>query len=173
MKNKTAPPQRVAYFDFYFAEGGPCLPGEYDFAKEIAALAVVKGIIDRKGGWYYYGERKWQGIEPVIDSIRGEIDLKEELQKLYLVPPMYRWLEILTMIENKKFIVNDQAWAHELEKGVENYTDMLFEAIWEGGDDEITETLSGEAFCGCSPCFWRKHFSILFLVCWRATRMAR
>ena len=84
IKNKSAPPSQVATFDFYFAEGGPCLPGEYDFAKEIAALAVVKGIIDRKGGWYYYGERKWQGIEPVIDSIRGEIDLKEELQKVVL-----------------------------------------------------------------------------------------
>jgi len=84
LKNKTAPPQRVAYFDFYFANGGFCLPGEYDFAKEIASLAVVKGIIQRKGGWYYYGERKWQGIEPVIDSIRGEIDLKEELQKVVL-----------------------------------------------------------------------------------------
>jgi len=28
---------------------------------------------------------------------------------------MYRWLEILTMIENKKFLVNDEAWAHDLE----------------------------------------------------------
>jgi recombination protein RecA len=84
LKNKTAPPQRVAYFDFYFANGGLCLPGEYDFAKEIASLAVVKDIIQRKGGWYYYGERKWQGIEPVIDSIRAEIDLKEELQKIVL-----------------------------------------------------------------------------------------
>lgn len=84
LKNKTAPPQRVAYFDFYFADGGPCSPGEYDFAKEIASLAVVKGLIERKGGWYYYGERKWQGIEPVIDSLRGEIDLKEELEKAVL-----------------------------------------------------------------------------------------
>ena len=81
LKNKTAPPQRVAYFDFYFAEGGDCHPGEYDFAKEVASLAVVKGIIDRKGGWYYFGERKWQGIEPVIESLRAEIDLKEEIQK--------------------------------------------------------------------------------------------
>jgi recombination protein RecA len=81
LKNKTAPPQRVAYFDFYFAEGGDCAPGEFDFAKEIASLAVVKGIIDRKGGWYYHGERKWQGIEPVIASIREEINLKEELEK--------------------------------------------------------------------------------------------
>ena len=84
LKNKTAPPQRIAYFDFYFAEGGDCAPGEFDFAKEVASLAVVKGIIERKGGWYYYGERKWQGIEPVIASIREEVDLKEVVQKLVL-----------------------------------------------------------------------------------------
>ena len=87
LKNKTAPPQRVAYFDFYFAEGGDCAPGEFDFAKEVASLAVVKEIITRKGGWYYYGERKWQGIEPVIASIREEVELKEELQKLVLESP--------------------------------------------------------------------------------------
>jgi recombination protein RecA len=81
LKNKTAPPQRVAYFDFYFADGGDCPAGEFDFAKEVASLAVVKGIIDRKGGWYYHGERKWQGIEPVIASIREEVDLKEALEK--------------------------------------------------------------------------------------------
>jgi recombination protein RecA len=82
LKNKTAPPQRVAYFDFYFAEGGNCAAGEYDFAKEVAALAVVKGIVTRKGGWFYFDERKWQGIESVIDSIREEIELKETIQKL-------------------------------------------------------------------------------------------
>jgi len=84
LKNKTAPPQRVAYFDFYFAEGGDCAPGEYDFAKEIASLAVIQGIIDRKGGWFYFGDRKWQGIDSVISSIREEIDLMEEVQKLVL-----------------------------------------------------------------------------------------
>lgn len=84
LKNKTAPPQRVAYFDFYFAEGGDCLPGEYDFAKEIAAMSVVQGIVERKGGWYYYGERKWQGNETLIASIREEVDLKEELSKKVL-----------------------------------------------------------------------------------------
>ena len=82
LKNKTAPPQRLAYFDFYFAEGGDCAPGEFDFAKEVAALSVVKNIIQRKGGWYYFGERKWQGIDAAIQSIREEIELKDELQKL-------------------------------------------------------------------------------------------
>jgi len=57
---------------------------------------------------------------------------------------------------SKSFNVNDQAWAHDLEKGVEAYTDMLFEAVWDANDVEIVETLSGEPFCGCSPCFWRE-----------------
>ena len=82
LKNKTAPPQRVAYFDFYFANGGVCESGEYDFAKEIASLAVVKDVVTRKGGWFYFDDRKWQGIESVIASIREEIDLKETLRKL-------------------------------------------------------------------------------------------
>jgi recombination protein RecA len=84
IKNKTAPPQRVAYFDYYFANGGPVDPGNYDFAKEIASMAIIKEVVDRRGGWIYYGERKWQGIESLITSLREEIDLKEELQQLVL-----------------------------------------------------------------------------------------
>jgi len=61
----------------------------------------------------------------------------------------------------KNFIVNDQDWAHTLEKGVEDYTDMLMDAIYEGTDDEVSETLSGELFCGCSQCFWRETFFYL------------
>jgi hypothetical protein len=56
----------------------------------------------------------------------------------------------------KKFHVTDQPWAHELEKGVETYTDMLFEAVMEGEDEDTPETLSAEPFCGCSDCFWRE-----------------
>lgn len=63
---------------------------------------------------------------------------------------------------SKSFKVNDQEWAHDLEKGVEAYTDMLFEAVWDANDDEISETLSGEPFCGCSPCFWRE--TLFYLV---------
>ena len=65
-------------------------------------------------------------------------------------------------MSKKEFIVNDEAWAHDLEKGVEDYTDMLFEAVWEGTEDVIPETLSGELFCGCSSCFWRE--TLFFLV---------
>jgi recombination protein RecA len=84
LKNKTAPPHRVAYVDVYFDKGGACEPGEYDFAKEIASLCVVKEILVRKGAWYFFKEQKWQGMESVIDSIREEVDLREELEHLAL-----------------------------------------------------------------------------------------
>lgn len=59
---------------------------------------------------------------------------------------------------NRKFTINDQEWAVELEKGVEAYTDMLLEAVMFGSEteEEIGDTLSGEPFCGCSQCFWRE-----------------
>lgn len=84
IKNKTAPPQRVAYFDFYFAEGGTCAAGEIDFAKEIVALAVAKDVLERKGAWYFYGDRKWQGLDSVVESLREEVLLKEEMQQKVL-----------------------------------------------------------------------------------------
>lgn len=63
---------------------------------------------------------------------------------------------------SKSFSINDEQWAKELETGVENYTDMLFEAVWEGDDESVSETLSGELFCGCSQCFWRE--ALFYLV---------
>lgn len=79
IKNKTYPPQQTAYFDFYFANGGDIDRGNIDVAKEIAALATLHGIVERKGGWYYYGDRKWQGSQALLESLREEIDLNEEI----------------------------------------------------------------------------------------------
>jgi recombination protein RecA len=84
IKNKTFPPQQTAYMDFYFADGGLIEPGEYDRAKEIVALSILNGIVDRRGGWMYYGERKWQGAQALIDSLREEVDLSEEISKAVL-----------------------------------------------------------------------------------------
>jgi recombination protein RecA len=87
VKNKVAPPQRVAYIDYYFADHSIYSAGDYDFAKEIAAMVIVKGIVDRKGGWIYYGERKWQGQEALVNSIREEVDFMEELRDKVLTTP--------------------------------------------------------------------------------------
>ena len=87
IKNKTAPPQRFAYVDLYFQDHSIYSAGEFDFAKEVAAMAIVKGIVDRKGGWIYYGERKWQGQEALVNSIREEVDFMEELRGKVLHTP--------------------------------------------------------------------------------------
>ncbi len=80
LKNKTAPPQQVAYVDFYFKDHSIYEAGDYDTAKEVAAMSVVLGIVDRKGGWIYHGERKWNGNEAFTQSLREEFDLFEELR---------------------------------------------------------------------------------------------
>ena len=79
IKNKTFPPQQAAYLDFYFAEGGPIDAGSYDTGKEIVALAILNDIIERRGGWMYYKDRKWQGAQALIDSLREEVDLANEI----------------------------------------------------------------------------------------------
>jgi len=81
IKNKTFPPQQTAYLDFYFSDGGLLEPGQYDVAKEIVALSILNGIVNRRGGWMYYGERKWQGAQALVDSLREELDLQAEITK--------------------------------------------------------------------------------------------
>lgn len=87
LKNKTAPPQRVAFVDFYFAPYSIYDAGDFDVAKEVAAMAIIKGIVDRKGGWISYGERKWNGQEALVNSIREEVDFLEELREKVLTTP--------------------------------------------------------------------------------------
>jgi recombination protein RecA len=87
LKNKTAPPQRIAFVDFYFSPFSIYEAGDYDVAKEIAAMSIVKGIVDRKGGWIYYGEKKWNGQEALVNSIREEVDFLEELRDKVMSTP--------------------------------------------------------------------------------------
>jgi recombination protein RecA len=84
-KNKTAPPQQIAYIDYYFSDHSIYEAGDYDTAKEVASMAIIKQVVDRRGGWIYYGERKWQGIDALVNSIREEVDLYEELREKVLL----------------------------------------------------------------------------------------
>lgn len=84
LKNKTAPPSRTAFVDFYFAPEGIYEAGDFDTAKEISAMAIVLNVVERRGGWIYYGEQKWQGIDAFANSIREQVDLFEELREKVL-----------------------------------------------------------------------------------------
>ena len=80
IKNKSAPAQRVAFVDFYFDEGGAVFPGDYDFAKEILAIAVMEEVVERKGAFYSYKEQKWRGKEDALAGIREDISLYEQIK---------------------------------------------------------------------------------------------
>lgn len=85
VKNKTYPPQMTGYVDFYVADNDFIDGGNYDSAKEIVSLAIVHGLIRTKGAWLYYKhndeERKWHGATKMLDSVREEVFLAEDLTK--------------------------------------------------------------------------------------------
>ncbi|MEU4534311.1 hypothetical protein AB0G15_05510 [Streptosporangium sp. NPDC023825] len=86
LKNKSAPPQQVATIRFYFRDA-PILGffrGDYDLAAEYFTYAVLYNLIERRGAYYFYGERKWQGQDAVLSDLRAELDLQEELRNRVL-----------------------------------------------------------------------------------------
>lgn len=74
VKNKVAPPFRVAEFDIMYGEG---------ISKEasILDLAAANGIVKRSGAWYTYGDdRLGQGREAAKDTLRTNPELCSEIE---------------------------------------------------------------------------------------------
>jgi recombination protein RecA len=78
VKNKMAPPFRIAEFDIMFNEG-------ISRTGTVIDLGVEYGIIDKKGAWFSYnGERLGQGRETVRELLRGNSELLDEMEKKIL-----------------------------------------------------------------------------------------
>ncbi len=74
VKNKVAPPFRIAEFDIMFGEG-------ISKAGEIIDLGVDHNIIKKAGSWFSYGEtRLGQGRDAVKQLILDNPELMEELE---------------------------------------------------------------------------------------------
>ncbi len=75
VKNKVAPPFRIAEFDIMFGEG-------ISKAGEIIDLGVEYGIIKKAGSWFSYGDSKLgQGRDAVKQLILDNPELAEELEE--------------------------------------------------------------------------------------------
>lgn len=85
-KNKAAPPQQVTAVDFYFRNApiSGFRRGEFDTALDYFTVASLFEIIQKKGGWYYYKDYKWQGKASVLDSLREDITLRDDLAEQVL-----------------------------------------------------------------------------------------
>jgi len=74
VKNKVAPPFRVAEFDIMYNEGISKVGGVLD-------LGVEMGMIDKRGSYYSYGElRLGQGRENAKVYLRDNPEMVEELE---------------------------------------------------------------------------------------------
>lgn len=75
VKNKTAPPLRVAEFDIMNDEGISKTGGILD-------VAVDLGIIEKKGSYYYHGEDVLaQGREAAKEELKEDVKLIDSLEK--------------------------------------------------------------------------------------------
>jgi len=74
VKNKVAPPFRVADFDILYGEG-------ISREGEVVELGVLHKIVDKSGAWYTYGkERIGQGKDNARDYLKAHPELAQEIE---------------------------------------------------------------------------------------------
>ena len=74
VKNKVAPPFKMAEFDIMYGEG-------VSKTGEILDTAVDMGVVKKSGSWFSYGETKLgQGRDGVRDLLKDNPELAEELE---------------------------------------------------------------------------------------------
>jgi recombination protein RecA len=75
VKNKVAPPFKIAEFDIVYGEG-------ISKAGDLLDLAVEQNIVDKSGAWYSYNdERIGQGRENAKEFLKEHSDMMTELDR--------------------------------------------------------------------------------------------
>ena len=85
MKNKVAPPFKMAFFEILYGEG-------ISREGELIELGVENKLIDKAGAWYSYkGDRIGQGKEKVRQFLKDNpdvaADIEQELRDKLLAKP--------------------------------------------------------------------------------------
>ena len=80
MKNKTAPPMRVGVTPFYFTSFYPFNKGDYDVVSQLWNIALTHDVIERHGAWYHYQAERWNGKEAVLQALREDVKLRDEVE---------------------------------------------------------------------------------------------
>ena len=76
VKNKVAPPFKVAEFDILYGSG-------ISKSSEIIDMAIQLGVVEKSGAWFYYdGERLGQGKENVRKLIESDKEFMDKLETI-------------------------------------------------------------------------------------------
>ncbi len=76
VKNKVAPPFKVAEFDILYGSG-------ISKSSEIIDMAIQLGVVEKSGAWFYYeGERLGQGKENVRKLIESDKEFMDKLESI-------------------------------------------------------------------------------------------
>ncbi|MFD6934609.1 hypothetical protein ACFWAP_00440 [Streptomyces goshikiensis] len=81
VKNKQHAPQKVAETHFCFADSPSrgVLAGEYDTVRDLMTWGVYYDVIKRRGRYFDFADRTWDLKDAIIDSLREELDLRDEV----------------------------------------------------------------------------------------------
>ena len=78
VKNKLAPPFRIAETKIYFGRG-------FDRCAEILQIGLDEGVIEKRGSWFSCGDtRLGQGFEASVEFLRENPDFAEDIYKCAL-----------------------------------------------------------------------------------------
>jgi recombination protein RecA len=73
-KNKTFKPFQVGMFKFYYE-------GIIDNEEAIVQYAIIHGLVDQKGAWFYFEDEKFQGKEKLLEYLRNKPKVLAKLKK--------------------------------------------------------------------------------------------
>jgi len=74
VKNKVAPPFRIAHFDILYGEG-------ISHEGEIIDIGVEQGLVDKSGAWYSYnGDRIGQGKDNVRNFLKEHPEIAQDIE---------------------------------------------------------------------------------------------
>ncbi|HRV33090.1 MAG TPA: DNA recombination/repair protein RecA, partial [Anaerovoracaceae bacterium] len=96
VKNKVAPPFKMAEFDIMYGQG-------ISKAGDVLDCAAEAGIVEKSGAWYSYnGNRIGQGRENVKNYLNENLEILQELEdaiiKMYIKPVKVNHKEDLTAL---------------------------------------------------------------------------
>ena len=96
IKNKLAAPRSTAVARYFFdtADGYPGA-GSFDLIFDTSVVARDFGVVEQRGSWYYYTDRKgveqrWHGAPAVDEALRAEPDLYNEIREVTLAKAIAR-----------------------------------------------------------------------------------